>query len=55
MNNEPSTSAPQAEPTPPQPSTVPAGIDDDLDFSDVQLSPRQPDAIQGIVCEGGCE
>ena len=55
MNNEPSTSAPQTEPTPPPTSAVPPGIDDDLDFSDVQLAPRQPDAIHGIVCEGGCE
>lgn len=55
MNNETSTSAPQTEPTSPPTFAVPPGIDDDLDFSDVQLAPRQQDAIHGIVCEGGCE
>jgi hypothetical protein len=33
----------------------PAFIDDDLDFSDVQLSSRQESATHEIVCEGGCE
>jgi hypothetical protein len=55
MNNDPSTSAPQTEPTPIPTSIVPPGIDDDIDFSDVQLAPRQQDANQHIVCEGGCE
>ena len=55
MNHELSTSAPQTEPTPSQTTIVPPGIDDDLDFDDIQLGPRQQDAIQGIVCEGGCE
>jgi hypothetical protein len=55
MNNEPSPSPPQTEPSPPQTFIVPPGLEDDLDFSDVQLGTRQQDAIQGIVCEGGCE
>ncbi len=55
MNNEPSTSAPQTEPAPPQTYIVPPSLADDIDFSDVQLGDRQQDAIQGIVCEGGCE
>jgi|GEM_PF-4536673 hypothetical protein len=33
----------------------PAVIDDDLDFSDVQLGQRQESATREIVCEGGCE
>lgn len=55
MNNDPSTSAPQTEPTPIPTSIVPPGIDDDIDFSDVQLAPRQEDANQGVVCHGGCD
>ncbi len=44
--------------TPTVPSSVtpkPAVMDGDLDFSDVQLSPRQESATHEIVCEGGCE
>jgi hypothetical protein len=29
--------------------------DDELDFADIKLGPRQDDAHAGIVCEGGCE
>ncbi|WP_395744110.1 hypothetical protein [Prosthecobacter sp.] len=52
MNNDiPDTQ----QPTPPPSIPSTSGALDDLDFSDVQLSPRQEDATQGIVCEGGCE
>ncbi|MCF7789693.1 MAG: hypothetical protein K9N47_26450 [Prosthecobacter sp.] len=55
MNHEAPSPAPQTEPAPAQTYVAPPGLDDDLDFSDIELGDRQQDAILGIVCEGGCE
>ena len=57
MNTETTSPVPTTD-TLAQPSTVtakPAVIDDDLDFSDVQLGTRQENATREIICEGGCE
>jgi hypothetical protein len=36
-------------------SEAPIIADDDLDFADEKLGPRQEDATREFVCEGGCE
>lgn len=34
---------------------TPLIAEDDLDFADEKLGPRQEDAARIFVCEGGCE
>ena len=57
MNTEstPQPSSIEASATQAEEQKASATLDDDLDFSDVQLAPRQKSATQEIVCEGGCE